>query len=356
MKFALSLNMERLSSSEDMRDVVQHALTMVQIAEDGGFHSAWSAEHHTIELTIGPNPLSLLIHWGQYAKKIRLGTAILVAPYWHPIRAAGEAALTDLYIDGRLEFGIGRGAFQWEFDRLAGGMPQEQGGDHMREMLPAILELWKGDYTHNGEIWQFPKATSVPKPLQKPYPPVWVAARDPASFDFSMKMCADIMSTPLSRPFDEVELYAERLATAVRENPTVPHPRWCVLRRAFVYEDEKGADIPVQASIDYGRRFENLFGTGGTVDNGFPELIPLDKVRDGKNYDPDVIRDAMIFGTPDQVMKKCELYENVGVDILMLGVNFGLDPADERKSLELFIKEVAPHFAKREAEKAKAAQ
>ena len=350
MKFALSLNMERMTPEKDMRDVVQHALTMVQIAEDGGFHSAWSAEHHTIELIIGPNPFSLLIHWGQYAKKIRLGTAILVAPYWHPIRAAGEAALTDLYTDGRLEFGIGRGAFQWEFDRLAGGMPQEQGGAYMREMLPAILDLWKGDYAHDGEIWQFPKATSVPKPLQKPHPPVWVAARDPASFDFSIKMGANVLSHPLSRPFSEVELYAERLATAVHENDAA-RPTWSVLRRAFVYEREKDADIPVEAFVAYGRRFENMAWTGGTVDNGFPELIPMEQARDGRNYDPAVIREAMLFGTPDQIIEKCKMYEEVGVDILILGANFGLDPADERKSLELFIREVAPHFAKRESER-----
>ena len=58
-----------------MRDVVTQAIVLLQMAERAGFHSAWSAEHHTIELTTAPNPFSLLIFWGQHTSRIRLGTA-----------------------------------------------------------------------------------------------------------------------------------------------------------------------------------------------------------------------------------------------------------------------------------------
>ncbi|TJV46524.1 MAG: LLM class flavin-dependent oxidoreductase, partial [Mesorhizobium sp.] len=59
-------------------------------------------------------------------------------------------------------------------------------GQRMREMIPAIRGLWDGDYGHAGEFWQFPPTTSSPKPMQKPYPPIWVAARDPNSHDFAV--------------------------------------------------------------------------------------------------------------------------------------------------------------------------
>ena len=345
MQFAISLNMERTSPEEDMRDVANHHLDLLQMAERAGFHSVWSAEHHTIELTIAPNPFSLLIFWGQHTSKIRLGTAAVVAPYWHPIRVAGEAALTDVFTNGRLEFGIARGAFQYEFDRMADGLPQAQGGAHMREMLRAVKALWQGDYAHDGEFWKFPAATSVPKPIQTPHPPVWIAARDPDTFDFAIKQGANIMSTPLSRPFSEVETCAGRLATAVKENPGATRPQWMVLRRACIYESESQSDIPVEASVDYGRRFENMFGTNGTVTNGFPRLIPFDEVRDGKNYEPSVIREAMLFGTPKQAIERLEGYADLGVDIFIYGTNFGLEPAFERRSLELFIEHVMPHFS-----------
>ena len=187
MKFSISVSLERFDPALDMRVVSAQALELVQMAEDGGFEIAWTPEHHTIEFTIAPNPFTVLTHWAAHTRTIRLGTAVVVAPYWHPIRVAGEAALCDVFSNGRLEFGIGRGAYQFEFDRMAGGIPQQQGGAYMREMLPAVKSLWQGDYEHRGTYWGFPSATAVPKPLQKPHPPIWVAARDLDTFDWAIK-------------------------------------------------------------------------------------------------------------------------------------------------------------------------
>ena len=77
------------------RQVVRQMLELVRLAELGGFEIAWAAEHHTIELMAGPNPFTILMHWAAHTSRIRLGTAVVVAPYWHPIRVAGEAALFD---------------------------------------------------------------------------------------------------------------------------------------------------------------------------------------------------------------------------------------------------------------------
>jgi alkanesulfonate monooxygenase SsuD/methylene tetrahydromethanopterin reductase-like flavin-dependent oxidoreductase (luciferase family) len=118
MKFQLAINMERVAPDVDMRDVERHTLEMVQMADDGGFEIAWAAEHHALEMTIAPGPFQILTWWAAHTSRIRLGPAVVVAPYWHPIRLAGEAALLDLYSGGRLEFGIGSGAYQREFDRM----------------------------------------------------------------------------------------------------------------------------------------------------------------------------------------------------------------------------------------------
>ena len=137
----------------------------------------------------------------------------------HPYRVAGEAALCDVLSNGRLEFGIGRGAYQFEFDRMAGGIPQGEGGDFMREMLPVVTRLWQGDCEHRGKYWSFPSATAVPKPMQKPHPPIWVAARDVATFDWAIKQGADIQATPLSRPNSEVDVLGKRFREALAANP-----------------------------------------------------------------------------------------------------------------------------------------
>jgi alkanesulfonate monooxygenase SsuD/methylene tetrahydromethanopterin reductase-like flavin-dependent oxidoreductase (luciferase family) len=170
MKFQLAINTERLTPDLDMTDVERHTLEMVQMADEGGFAIARAAEHHALEMTIAPNPFQILTWWAAHTSRIRLGGGGggVLAPH----QGAGEAALLDLYSGGRLEFGIGSGAYQREFDRLHPGLKRTEGHRYMREMLSAVKALWQGDYEHRGEYWSFPAATSVPKPLQKPHPPI----------------------------------------------------------------------------------------------------------------------------------------------------------------------------------------
>jgi flavin-dependent trigonelline monooxygenase, oxygenase component len=344
LKFSISVSLERFDPRLEMRTVAARALELVQIAEEGGFEIAWTPEHHTIELTVAPNPFSILTHWAAHTNTIRLGTAVIVAPYWHPIRVAAEAALCDIFSNGRLEFGIGRGAYQFEFDRMAGGIPQEQGGSFMREMLPVVKALWQGDYEHRGTHWSFPSATSVPKPVQKPHPPLWVAARDVSTFDWAIKQGANIQSTPLSRPNSEVAVLGKRLQEALAANPRARQPRFLMLRRTSVYESAKDATLPVNASIEYGRYFENLFKNVGHVRNGFPEPVDFAAVANRSEYEPGFVQENMMFGTPDEVVRKIRFYQDCGVDNYCYGASFGLPFDAQVRSLRLFISDVMPHF------------
>ena len=348
MKFSIVVNMDRFDPATEMRDVAGRCLELVRLADQGGFEIAWTAEHHAIEVTIAPNPFTLLTFWGQHTRRIRLGTAVVSAPYWHPLRLAGEAGLADVLLDGRLEIGFGRGAYQYEFDRLAGGIPQGEGGKYLREIVPVVKELWKGDYAHDGELWQFPAVTSVPKPLQKPHPRLWVAARDPDTFDFAVKNGCHVMSTPLQRPHEEVIALCDRFEQTVRNNPHVPRPEHLMLRRVCVYDDPDDWEIPVRAAIDFGRHFENLFRNLGSVKNGFPEPVDYEIVADKGDYAPEALHENMIFGTPDQVIEKLERYEAAGVDHFLYGACFGLPHKVAVRSLELFNETVLPHFKSRE--------
>ena len=224
MKFQLAINMERIDDSIDMRTVERHTLEMVQLADRGGFDIVWAAEHHALELTIAPDPFQILAWWAAHTNRVRLGPAVAVAPYWHPIKLAGAAALLDLYSNGRLELGLGSGAYQREFDRMRPGLKQTDGWRYMQEMLPVLKALWAGDYAHEGEFWSFPAATSVPKPVQQPHPPIWVAARAPITYDFAVKHGCNIMSWPLTRPMSEAELYKSRLDEALAVLALQPSP------------------------------------------------------------------------------------------------------------------------------------
>lgn len=344
MKFQLVINMERLTPEEDVREIERHVLEMVQMADEGGFQIAWAAEHHALELSIAPNPFMMLTWWAAHTSRIRLGSAVVVAPYWNPIRLAGEAALFDLYSGGRLEFGIGSGAYQREFDRMAPGVKQSEGYLYMQELLPAVQKLWEGDYEHHGKYWSFPKSTSAPKPLQREVP-VWVAARSPATYDWAIKNNCNIMSWALSRPFGEVEAYMDRFKDALSANPGARRPIFSTMRYTAVYDRADQADIPLDAAIRQTGRFENLFKNLGGVTDGFAEEIDLEALNSRAEFDREAMRQNLIFGTPDQVIAKLKPYEVLGVDQFIYCASFGLGMKEQKRSLELFIKEVMPAFA-----------
>ena len=343
MKFQLAINLERMNDSADMRAVRDHTLEMVQMAEQGGFDIVWAAEHHALEMTIAPNPFQILTWWAEHTDRIRLGTAVATAAYWHPIGLAGEAAFLDLISDGRLEFGIGSGAYQREFDRMQPGLKQSDAWQHMQEMLPAIRALWQGDYEHDGEFWKSPASTSCPKPLQKEVP-VWVAARSPITYDYAMREKCHVLSWPLTRPFSEAELYKQRLDEAIAKADNGFRPTFAMMRHAAVYDNDADRQKALDAMRLVLGQFENLFRNAGDVVNGFPKQIPLEELAGREQYDPAMLEENLLFGSPDTVIEKLKRYEALGVDAFVYYASMGLDLDAQKRSMKLFCDEVMPAF------------
>jgi len=344
MKFHLAINMERMDDTTDMKAVRDHTLEMVKMADATGFEIAWAAEHHAMEMTIAPNPFQILTWWGDHAKNIRLGVGVVNAAYWHPIDLAGEAAFLDLISDGRLEFGIGSGAYQREFDRMKPGLDQRDSYRYMQEMLPVVQKLWAGDYAHDGEFWQFPSATSCPKPVQSDVP-VWVAARAPITFDYAVENGCNIMSWPLTMPFSEVETYRARLDEAIAKHGGTYKGRWAMMRHSAVYEtaaDRKAAMDAIRVVLG---QFGNLMMKSGDVVNGFPDRVPLDSLEGNARVDPEMLEENLMFGSPEEVIEKLKKYQAVGVDGFIYYASMGMDMEQQKRSLRLFIDKVMPEFA-----------
>ena len=343
MKFQLAVNLERIDDSVDMREVAKHTLDMVQMAEDGGFNVVWAAEHHALEMTIAPNPFQILTWWAKETNNLRLGTAVVNAAYWHPINLAGEAAFLDLISGGRLEFGIGSGAYQREFDRMHPGLKQTEGWRYMQEMLPVVRALWQGDVAHNGEFWQFPSATSCPKPLQSEVP-VWVAARSPITYDYALREKCHVMCWPLTRGFEEAELYKKLLDEAVEKADNGFRPTFAMMRHAAVYDNQADKDEAIRAIQTVLGQFENLFRNMDDVHNGFPKKIPLDELQGREQFQPDMLEENLLFGSPDTVIQKLKRYEALGVDEFIYYASMGMDMAAQKRSMKLFCDEVIPAF------------
>jgi len=344
MKFHLAINLERMTPETDIRAVRDHTLEMVKMADAAGFEIAWAAEHHALEMTIAPNPFQILTWWGEHAKNIRLGVGVVNAAYWHPIDLAGEAAFLDLTSEGRLEFGIGSGAYQREFDRMFPGLDQKDGWRYMQEMLPVVKELWKGDYAHDGEFWHFPTSTSCPKPLQQEVP-IWVAARAPITFDYAVEHGCNIMSWPLTMPMSEAESYRGRLDDAIAKNGGNFNGTWAMMRHTAVYETEEGRQRALAAIRVQLAMFGNLMTKTGEVHNGFPDTVNAEELEGNFRVDPVMLEENLMFGTPETVIEKLKLYEALGVDAFIYYASMGMDMDQQKESLKLFIDKVMPAYA-----------
>lgn len=343
MKFHLAINLERMTPDVDIRQVRDHTLEMVKMADEAGFEIAWAAEHHALEMTIAPNPFQILTWWGEHAKNIRLGVGVVNAAYWHPIDLAGEAAFLDLTSEGRLEFGIGSGAYQREFDRMHPGLDQKDGWRYMQEMLPVVKELWKGDYEHKGEFWHFPKSTSCPKPLQDDVP-IWVAARAPITFDYAVEHGCNIMSWPLTMPMSEAETYRGRLDDAIAKHGPF-NGTWAMMRHTAVYETEEDRQRALAAIRVQLAMFGNLMTKTGEVHNGFPDTVNAEALEGNFRVDPAMLEENLMFGTPETVIEKLRLYEAIGVDSFIYYASMGMDMDQQKESLRLFIDKVMPVYA-----------
>lgn len=343
MKFHLAINLERMDPSEDMEQIQRHTIDMVQRAELAGFETVWAAEHHALEMTIAPNPFQILTWWAGYTDKIRLGSGVANAAYWHPINLAGEAAFLDLISGGRLEFGLGSGAYQREFDRMKPGLKQSDSWRYMQEMLPLIKALWAGDVTHEGTFWQFPTSTSCPKPIQSEVP-VWVAARSPITFDYAVRNDCNIMSWPLTMPFSEAEKYKAQLDEAAANHGGF-NRTFAMMRHTSVYATEADRRTSIDALRSVLGRFGNLMMQAGEVHNGFPDPVPLEKLEGNVRVDPVMLEDNLVFGTPEEVIAKLKAYEALGVDAFIYYASMGLGLAEQKRSMALFCDEVLPAFS-----------
>jgi alkanesulfonate monooxygenase SsuD/methylene tetrahydromethanopterin reductase-like flavin-dependent oxidoreductase (luciferase family) len=153
------------------------------------------------------------MHVASHTENLRIGMAVSLAAFYHPLRLAEEVALLDVLSGGRVNWGAGRGFDPTEF--AAFGVPREESHGRFREAVAIVLEAWRNDrLTWNGEYWSFDDVEVLPKPLQQPHPPTWVAATSPDSVAWAGEHGHTILMDPHAA-CDEIgekrELYRREL-------------------------------------------------------------------------------------------------------------------------------------------------
>lgn len=344
MKFSLFVHMERLDASQSHAELYEEFIQLCEIADRGGMHAIWTGEHHAMDFTIAPNPFINLADLARRTRNVRLGTGTIIAPFWHPIKLAGEAAMTDIISGGRLDVGIARGAYSFEYERLQPGLDPWGAGQRMRELIPAVKRLWEGDYAHDGEFWKFPATTSAPKPIQRPHPPLWVAARDPNSHEFAVSQGCNVQVTPLWNGDKEVTSLMERFTAACEKFPEVPRPKIMLLLHTYVGSDEADVAVAMKELSVYYNYFFAWFKDEKPIKQGLIERLSEEEIAANAMLSPEVMRANMPLGTADEVISRLKAFEALGYDEYSFWIDTGMSFERKKASLERFIADVMPAF------------
>lgn len=343
MKFSLFAHMERITPDQPHEVLYQEFLDLCHMADEGGMHAIWTGEHHGMEFTIAPNPFISLVDLANRTKNVRLGTGTIVAPFWHPIKLAGEAAMADLITGGRLELGIARGAYSYEYERLSPGLDAWDAGQRMRETAPLLRQLWSGDCAHEGIYYNFPSTTASPKPVQKDGPPIWVAARDPNSHQFAVDNGFNVQVTPLWQGMDEIESLMDKFNGAC--NGRNDRPKIMLLQHAYVAGSRADAEEAAQAFSQFYCYFGAWFKNEKPVRQGLIETLSEEEIASNEMMAPAKMRANLAIGTAQEVTDRLKRYEDLGYDEFSFWIDSGMSAERKRASLARFIDDVMPAFA-----------
>jgi len=251
--------------------------------------------------------------------------------------------MTDVASNGRLDLGIARGAYVFEYERLMPGLDAWSAGQRMRELVPAVKKLWAGDYAHQGEFWSFPVTTVSPKPMQANLP-IWIAARDPNSHDFAVANGCNVQVTPLASGDGEVATLMERFNAACANHPEVPRPRIMLLQHAFVSDSPAETQALAKSLSAFYCLFGAWFQNKRPVRQGIMEALSEAEMAAMPNYSPETVLKNLVIGEPEAVIARLKKYEALGYDQFSIWIDSGISHQRKRKSLDLFIRRVLPAF------------
>jgi alkanesulfonate monooxygenase SsuD/methylene tetrahydromethanopterin reductase-like flavin-dependent oxidoreductase (luciferase family) len=316
-------------------------LEMGIAAEAAGFDSFWAPEHHFLE-EYSHNSASHLtcLAVGMRTERIRLVTGImnLCAPINHPVRVAEQIAMIDIYTKGRIELGTGRGSGSTEVN--AWGLTNDDTRSYWEEAIRAIPKMWTQDlFSWDGKHFSVPERNVLPKPIQKPHPPLWVTATNPDTVELAgrMGLGVAVFSFQSARALEPlVERYKKAIADPEPVGEVV-NDRFLTVAPLLCLEDGD------EARAWHARRgnlttahlavyFDTVPAFAARL-AGEPKPIPQRRLRElireaeqdpsllpafpAEARDPELlIESGLCVGDPEQVRRAIQKYRDVGVDEL----------------------------------------
>lgn len=332
-------------------EIFWQAVEQAAVAEEVGFDCVWAVEHHFLEgYSICSAPEVFLTTVAQRTERIRIGHGVRLLParFNHPVRSAEMAAMLDIASRGRLEMGVGRSITDAELGGF--GIATEDSRPMFLEVLPELVRMWTTDEYpgFDGTYFSMPPRKVLPKPIQQPHPPLWMACTQPASFELAAELGIGVLCFGVGAPGDVLESskrYREIVKRAPRQVGQFVNDRIAPATVMFCSEDPTRAmQMGAAAALWFQASAERLFAPWQGKD------------VEGYEYYANVARELSAeqmalalqygcVGTPDLVEKGCRAYQEAGVDQLVFLVQVGRIPhADILASLRLFGRDVLPQF------------
>lgn len=301
MKFGL-LQFFSWSRRVPLETVYQRALERIEIMDQTGYDAVWLAEHHFNTYSVCPSTTLMGMHVAARTKRLRIGTAVTLAGFYHPLRLAEELALLDQMSGGRLNWGAGRGYDATEF--RAFGVKVEESAERMRECVEIVLAAFRdGHVNHAGKHWQFENVEVLPKPVQRPHPPVWLAASSPESVVRAAEAGFSILMDPHATHAEigrKHALYRDTLAQhghsyAGREIP--------IARMIAVAPTDAAAEAAARAGAQWTIGYAKIPGSPSDEDAAIDRYV----------------NEVVIHGSPERMVDQIQsLRERIGLDSLMI--------------------------------------
>jgi len=284
----------------------------------------------------------------------RLAIAVYVLPFHHPLRLAEETATLDILSGGnRLTVGLGRGNRPLEF--YGHGVPQQESRSRMEEALDILLQAWTQDQvTFEGRHWKIQGVPVYPKPKTKPHPPIAFAVTSPESVRWAGNRGFPILTSGLGSSLPANLATRSSYETALRESGhsaaaiTTLLDRWVVTKHVYVapsdaeaHEEVKAPELWYRDSFARSMRAGQIKGLHPSIYEQSEQAI---RRIEAQSWD-ELLREALLVGSPETVSAKIAELQEAGVAELACWTSFGgLPPEKVRRSMRLFATEVAPRF------------
>jgi alkanesulfonate monooxygenase SsuD/methylene tetrahydromethanopterin reductase-like flavin-dependent oxidoreductase (luciferase family) len=343
-------------SATSEADRIYEALEQIPYAEQQGFSSVWFSEHHFRPVwSHNSAPDLTLAAVSQRTSRIRLGIGVVLAPIHHPLHVAARMATLDILSHGRVDVGLGRTGYPYQLTPFGSDLGDTRG--MWQEFADVLPRIWTQDeFEHQGSYFQIPRREVLPKPLQKPHPPLWSACGSDETARLTGNLGMGGLFGSEGGP-DRVKQLMALYRDALPAHQ--PAPRTALMTAGYCHEDprvvaDRGTEL-VAWYIEQQRERARLVWRDydpATVPPDYQDYYARDQHLAAGPHPgeptPQQVRErgtSFCVGTPDECIRFLEMYEALGIEEVFMLCAIG--PAQHQEvlhTIRMFGEHVIPHF------------